>query len=273
MPQEQIFGILIAVIMGLGWGSFATMATYRIPRGKPWIGDQPRCFLCKAELSIIDYFSILSYFYLHGKCRHCGGKYEENISYFITELAITIIFVMLYLKYNFYDLFVLLTGATVAVVILATVDAEHKKIPSKILISTLIIGIIYRMFMDHGNFYGVLYGGVLGAVVGLAVRHAYFILKGEAKTGADYTQWQHEDRFIGPGFDYVKMLSIVGVYLNIEHFLAYVTTTGLILLIWRLIAKNSLRIGSVMSCVMLLFICYPEIPGFIYANAQNLLPH
>jgi hypothetical protein len=256
--HTDFFGLAIALIMGLGWGSFATMAIYRLPRGMPWIGDQPRCFMCKHELNIIDYFSIISYFTWHGTCRYCKGKYEENFSYFLTELFITTGMILCYMKYGFGDLYVLLGLLVVACVVLAVVDAEHKTIPSKILITLLFIGTVYRIFLDK-TFYGALYGGIIAGVVGLGIRHIYFILHGKKAIGYDYTQWQHDDRFKGPGFDYVKLLAISGIFLPFIDFNVFVLLVGVICLLWRVVHKRSLRAGTVMSCFLLLFTLYPEI--------------
>jgi prepilin signal peptidase PulO-like enzyme (type II secretory pathway) len=255
--HTDLFGIFITIILGLGWGSFATMAVYRIPRGMPWVGDKPRCLSCKHELNIIDYFSIISYFVWHGTCRYCKGKFECNIGYFFTEFFITIGFVLCYMKYGMSDKFVLLTLLIVACTIMAVVDTEHKRIPAKMLISTLLIGALYRTFADQ-TFYGAIFGGITAGVLGLGIRHIYFILKGQAKIGYDYTQWQHEDRFVGPGFDYVKLLAIVGVFLPLMHLLAFIIIIGCLCLLWRLMHFRSLRIGTIMSTALVLFLLYPE---------------
>ena len=262
MENEEIIGLIITIIMGFGWGSFATMATYRIPLGMPWIGDKPRCFKCKHELFLIDYLSIISYFLWKGRCRYCGDEYECSFSYFFTEAAITAFFVMCYLKYGFGDLFVLMTLMIVGGVILTVVDAENKKIPSKILISLLLIGAVYRVFVD-GTFYGGLYGGITGLVLGLFIRHIYYLVKGEAKKGFDYTVWQHEDRFIGPAFDYVKLLGVVGVFLPLVHLVSYIAIVGAVTLLWRLVNKTSLRIGSIMAMALIVSVIYPETLNYV----------
>jgi len=262
MQAEHIIGLVITIIMGFGWGSFATMATYRIPRGMPWIGDKPRCFNCKAELNILDYFSVFSYLILRGRCRHCKKKYECSFSYFVTEFVITFFFCLCYFKYGFGDLFVLLTLLVVAATILGVVDAENKRIPAKILISTLMIGLVYRTFIDQ-TFYGALYGGITGGVVGLAIRHVYFSLKGEPQIARDYTKWQHEDRFVGPGFDYVKLLAIVGIYLPLVHLGAFLIIAGTIILLWRIISPRTLRIGSIMITIMTVMVIYADVVGKI----------
>lgn len=264
---EHTFGLILTIIMGFGWGSFATMATYRIPRGMPWIGDQPRCFECKHELNIIDYFSLLSYFLLKGKCRHCGVSYECSFSYFITEFAITFLFILTYLEYGFGDLFVLITLLIVAGVILGTVDAEHKKIPAKILVSTMMIGLVYRTFIDQ-TFYGALYGCISGAVIGVAIRYVYFFIKGQKTIGCDFTKWQHEDRFIGPGFDYVKMLAICGIFLPIHQLLVFTLVCGGLAIIWQLVNPKSLRLGSIMVTGLMFMVIYPQIGDYLLGLLQ-----
>lgn len=249
MDKLEIYSVFITIIMGLGWGSFATMATYRLPRNMTWIGDKPRCFMCKHELNIIDYFSIISYFIWKGKCRYCKGEYETSLSYFFTETLITALFLACYFIFGFGDMFVILTGFSVAAVILGTIDAEHKKIPSKVLISTLLIAIIYRMFLDK-TFYGALYGGIGGLICGLAIRYVYFTIKGQKEIAIDYTKWQHDDRFKGPGFDYVKLLGIVGVFLPFLNFFYFIAISGLIILLWNLIHKRSLRIGTILISIL-----------------------
>lgn len=254
MNTTEIFGLIITIILGLGWGSFATMATYRIPRNMPWIGDKPRCFLCKTPLTIIDYFSIISVFIHKGKCRHCGGEYEDKISYFITELGITLFFILGYLRYNFNDIFVLYTLMTVNMVVLGVVDAEFKKIPSKILIAMLTLGIMYRMFIDLGSFYGVIYGAIIGGLTGIAARIVYFGLYKDYKTAFDFMQWNGWGRFEGKGFDYVKMLSIAGIWLPIAKFELFLNLSILILSIWWLVSKKTLRPGSIMAFLLLVII-------------------
>lgn len=269
LNHTDFFGIFLTIIMGLGWGSFSTMAVYRIPRGMPWIGDRPRCFLCKHDLNIIDYFSILSYFVWRGTCRYCKGKYECNGYYFLTELFITAGFVLCYMKYGFGDMFVLLTLLVVACTMIIIIDSEYKKIPAKILISTLLIGAVYRTFLDQ-TFYGGLYGGIAAGIAGLALRHIYFILKGQGRVGRDYTTWQMGDRFAGPGFDYVKMLAVTGVFLPFLPFAAFIIVAGSICLIWYIIQAGTLRPGAIMAVVLAVFIIYPEITQVILGTFFRL---
>lgn len=264
MDSTFLIGLLITIVLGFGWGSFATMATYRLPRNMPWIGDKPRCFMCKTPLSILDYFSVFSFFIHRGTCRHCGGKYEENLGYFLTELGITGFLVLAFLQFYFSDWFVLANGVIVGGMILAVIDAQHQKIPAKVLVSMFTLGAIYRTYID-GTFYGLLYGCVLGALVGVTIRYLYFALKGQKQTGIDFTRWQHTDRFSGPGFDYVKLLIIVGGWLPFTHFLVFVMSIGSLILLWSFIHPRSLRIGTLMALGLIVSVIYsPQLSMLLF---------
>jgi prepilin signal peptidase PulO-like enzyme (type II secretory pathway) len=271
MTSLLIIGIIITIVMGLGWGSFATMATYRLPRNMPWIGDKPRCFLCKTPLSIIDYFSIISFFFHRGECRHCHGKYEESIGYFLTELGITILLVLAFLQYHFNEFFVLSTGVIVGGVILAIIDAQHQKIPAKVLISMLLIGAIYRTYLE-GTFYGFIYGCAIGALLGVTLRWLYFMAIGKASVGLDFTRWQHHDRFIGKGFDYVKLLAIIGGWLPLPQFGFIIVTCLPIILLWRLIHPASLRIGTILTMALIFTVLYPSHVEVLWLKLYNSFP-
>lgn len=244
--HTDFFGILVALIMGLGSGSYATMAVYRLPRNMPWIGDKPRCLMCKHELYLIDYFSIISFFLWRGTCRYCKGSYECNYSYFLTELFITIGMVLTYMRYGFGDRFVPMALLLVAFTIIAVISYEHKKIPAKTLISALLIAAVYRTFLDQ-NYYGALYSGVLGFILALGFRHLYFFVKKDAKTGFDYMKWQHEDRFVGPFFDYVKLFIVIAILLPFKILPLFLILTLGLGYLWYSLLPKSFNLAVVMS--------------------------
>jgi prepilin signal peptidase PulO-like enzyme (type II secretory pathway) len=266
MTSYQLYGLLLTIIMGFGWGSFATMATYRLPKGMPWIGDKPRCLMCKHELGLIDYFSVFSFFLWRGKCRYCKGEFECNVSYFLTEFFITLLLCIAFWRYDFGDLFVLYTGLIVTGVILSVIEAESRVIPSKVLITFFTIAAVYRTFTD-GTFYGVIYAAFLAGILGIFLRWLYYGIKGDWKLGTDFTRWQHTDRFIGEGFEYVKLLIVCAVWLSYEQFTVFVPAVIVVGFLWQVIHKRSLRFGALMTATLMMFLLYPEIGLYL----QSLL--
>lgn len=67
----EIILYAIIFIMGSIFGSFVTLAVYRIPLGLDIFYEHSFCPKCNTKLKIMDLVPILSYLFLGGKCRHC----------------------------------------------------------------------------------------------------------------------------------------------------------------------------------------------------------
>ncbi|MET0155245.1 MAG: prepilin peptidase [Rickettsiales bacterium] len=65
---------VIAFVFGLQFGSFATLASYRIPRGEDIVFTPSRCPSCLHRLGIADLFPLFSWLKTGGKCRHCAAR-------------------------------------------------------------------------------------------------------------------------------------------------------------------------------------------------------
>ena len=81
--METLILVLI-FIMGTLFGSFYTLATYRIPRHQDITHTRSYCPKCDHKLGFIDMFPIFSYIFLGGKCRYCKNKISPR--YLILEI-------------------------------------------------------------------------------------------------------------------------------------------------------------------------------------------
>lgn len=86
-------------ITGLMFGSFFTLATYRIPRNLDIVKSRSFCPNCKHKLGFFDCFPILSYVSTIGRCRYC--RRPISIRYPIIELASGFAFLIPYLFFGF----------------------------------------------------------------------------------------------------------------------------------------------------------------------------
>ena len=68
-----IIGFFMFVI-GTLFGSFFSLATYRIPRHQDILIKRSYCPNCKHNLGFFDLIPILSYIIGKGKCRYCKEK-------------------------------------------------------------------------------------------------------------------------------------------------------------------------------------------------------
>ena len=86
-------------ITGLLFGSFFTLAIYRIPRKQDIIKTRSYCPNCKHKLGFFDCFPILSYVSTIGRCRYCLKPI--SIRYPIIEFASGLVFLIIYLFFGF----------------------------------------------------------------------------------------------------------------------------------------------------------------------------
>ncbi len=88
----DIFLYTIIFIIGTLFGSFFTLAVYRIPLKKDITHEQSFCPNCNHKLSFFDLIPILSYIFLGGKCRYCKQKIRPR--YLLLELLSGLAFVL-----------------------------------------------------------------------------------------------------------------------------------------------------------------------------------
>lgn len=96
--------IIILFIIGIYFGSFFTLATYRLPKKEDITHKHSYCPNCNHKLGFFDLIPIFSYVFLKGKCRYCKSKI--GIRYFLFEFLTGIVFVLfgLSLKITIYPL-------------------------------------------------------------------------------------------------------------------------------------------------------------------------
>lgn len=115
----QVFIVLCMFIIGSLFGSFLSLATYRLPRHEDIVATRSYCPTCKHRLGFFDLIPVLSYIARGGKCKYC----KEPISprYFLLETINGIVFVGFYFLFGYtlkmaivaiiYVLIVLLIGS------------------------------------------------------------------------------------------------------------------------------------------------------------------
>lgn len=159
----QIFLYLIIFITGCFFGSFLTLAVYRIPRKEDILIKHSYCPNCNHKLGFFDLFPVFSYLLLKGKCRYCKTKIRPR--YFILEIfsGITFLLIAVSLKINAYDFdifnmiyimsyFIYFT----VLIIIAGIDKESVKIEKKVIsfgIAFELIYIIYKCILKQIDIY------------------------------------------------------------------------------------------------------------------------
>lgn len=152
--MEQYIFYLFIFIIGTVFGSFFTLAVYRIPLHQNITHERSYCPKCNHKLSFWDMIPILSYVFLGGKCRYC--KEKIRIRYLLIEILTGTIFLLFAMSINIsfeniqinkliYMLFGILYIA--GMIIIAGIDKEKCTIQKSVIVYELIVSCVYMVYL------------------------------------------------------------------------------------------------------------------------------
>ena len=151
--METIFFILIFIIGAL-FGSFYTLAVYRIPKREDITHTHSYCPNCNHKLGLLDLIPIFSYIFLGGKCRYCKEKIRPR--YLILEIISGLLFILLayalnlnletltvtkIIEYSFIVLYVTF------IILMAGIDKENRRIDKAVNVYGIVISIMYMIYL------------------------------------------------------------------------------------------------------------------------------
>ena len=133
--------ILVAFtgILGLIFGSFGTVAAWRIPRRESIVTGRSHCPSCGAMITALENVPVLSWLFLRGRCRHCGNPISPR--YPLIELTTGILFALCAAKFDGLTLETFVFAAFCWVlVVLTVIDLDHKLLPNRIVYPAFVAG-------------------------------------------------------------------------------------------------------------------------------------
>ena len=131
------FPIVIALVLGLAFGGFMTVAIYRVPAGESLVRPRSRCSRCGAPIRTADNIPVISWLMLRGRCRACGARISPV--YPLTELACGGLFVAVALVYEDPWRAVLLAPFAGLMVAISVIDIRHRRIPNRLIYPAVLI--------------------------------------------------------------------------------------------------------------------------------------
>jgi leader peptidase (prepilin peptidase) / N-methyltransferase len=152
--KMEIFFYVIIFIIGTLFGSFYTLAVYRIPKRQDIVHTHSYCPNCNHKLGLLDLFPIFSYIFLGGKCRYCKQKIRPR--YLILEtlsglLFITIAYFMGLKLENLNSIniinFCFVVLYLTYIILMAGIDKEKRKIDKAVNIYGIAISIMYMSYL------------------------------------------------------------------------------------------------------------------------------
>ena len=163
VKKMNVFLYIIIFIMGTLFGSFYTLAVYRIPRKIDIIRTHSFCPKCGHKLGFWELIPVWSYLFLGGKCKKCKERIRPR--YFVLEILSGLSFVLIAyclkidafnLQYSSLIRFTFIALYLACIFILAGIDKEEIRIENSVLYYGIMVScayIIYLCIMGQTSIY------------------------------------------------------------------------------------------------------------------------
>lgn len=201
---------IIAIILGLIFGSFLNVVIYRLPLEKSIVKPGSYCPGCGVPIKFYDNIPVLSYFLLAGKCRRCKG--EISLRYPMVEIFTALTFWLSYFYFGVDLVYAAFTCLFLCLLItLALIDLWHMILPDELTLGGAVVFLIYSFFnprLTAVDAFATAFGAAL-VLLGLY----YFYLKVK--------------KIEGLGFGDIKMVLLLGAFLGLDRMLVAIIIASL----------------------------------------------
>ncbi len=189
------FELAVPLVLGLVIGSFLNVVISRLPAGESIVTPRSRCPACRTPIRWYDNVPVLSFLFLRGRCRQCGGRIP--LQYPLVELFMGGLAVALYVRFPL-AVAVLYLPFVAALLAVAVIDLHHLIIPDRISLPGILAGMVVSFANPLVTWQQAALGALLGGGVLWLVAWGYAAVRG------------HE----GMGGGDIKLLAMIGAWLG-----------------------------------------------------------
>ena len=231
----EIFLYIILFLIGIFFGSFYTLAVYRIPKRQDITHTHSYCPNCNHKLGLLDLIPIFSYIFLKGKCRYCREKIRPR--YLILETLSGLLFVVLgyVMKLDLLNLgtikiveFSFMVLYFTFIILISGIDKENRKMDKMVSVYGIVISIMYMLYLcivENANIYR--YGIYLALYIIVLILDT-ITLKRFAKNSY----------LTGILLMIITMLVFTGRYVTINSIIITLLAMAIYLLIYKVIERK-----------------------------------
>lgn len=166
--------------MGAIAGSFIGLLYVRLPQRRGIVGGRSRCDQCGRALKPAELLPLVSYLWLRGRCRACGGRIAPSLWFVELVAAVIGAFAATFARQPV-DLLWAVFGWTL--LFLAALDLRHYWLPNAVTAFLAAAGIA-TVVVSRGDVLASAIGGFAGFAGLEAVRRGYRWLRGRDGMGA-----------------------------------------------------------------------------------------
>ncbi|HVM35682.1 MAG TPA: prepilin peptidase [Actinomycetota bacterium] len=165
--------VAAAAVLGLIFGSFATVAAHRIPKRESIVTGRSRCPVCGNTITAIQNIPVVSYIVQGGRCRNCRTRI--SVRYPLQEVAAALLFAGAAAKFGYSIETIVFAAFFWVLLVLSVIDLEHRLLPNRVVYPAFVAG-------WAGLALAALVEGeperLLGALWGMAIFGGFFFLVG-----------------------------------------------------------------------------------------------
>ena len=160
--------ILLSIVLGSIWGSFANVCIHRLPKEQSVVKGRSYCPSCEKEIKWFDNIPVISFIFLRAKCRNCKEKIK--LTYFIVEILSIFSFFLVYYFFGLTITTLLLMILSIFFIIIFFIDLKHFIIPNELTFPLMVIGFIKSFDPNLNqtifpNYINSLIGGISGYLI------------------------------------------------------------------------------------------------------------
>jgi leader peptidase (prepilin peptidase)/N-methyltransferase len=184
-----------AAVLGLFVGSFLNVCIYRLPLGRTVLWGRSHCPHCDRRIRAWENVPVLSWLLLRGRCAGCRARIP--LQYPVVEIVTAAVFAGGAWLYGPTPLLAVRLLFACAMIVLFTIDLQHRILPNVITLPGIVAGLAFSLFLPPG---------LRDALIGAIACSVLLFGMGEAVS-----------RVLGKealGFGDVKMIAMMGAFLG-----------------------------------------------------------
>ncbi len=128
LNAQPVIALILVLMLGAVFGSFANVIIWRLPRGKSIVSPGSQCPQCGIPIPLWRNVPVLSFVLQRGRAACCGN--QISLRYPIIEMLCALAAGLLYVKDGLGAALVLETVWMLLLIILAAIDLEHYRLPN-----------------------------------------------------------------------------------------------------------------------------------------------
>jgi leader peptidase (prepilin peptidase)/N-methyltransferase len=192
---------IFSFVLGAVVGSFLNVIILRLPEEKSIVFPASHCPKCQHAIRVYDNIPLISYLFLKGRCRDCGGSISGR--YPLVEGLTAILSLLIYWKFGPSLQYLCVFLFTCSLVVITFIDLDHQIIPDVISLPGIPVFFLAAIFVMNLRFLDAFLGFLIGGGVLYSVAFVYeLITKREGMGGGD-----------------IKLLAMIGAFLGWQSLL------------------------------------------------------